>query len=938
MSKTKEKYNFSKEFIDFIVISSNGFLTHRQLDLLFNLLNSEANKYYFDRYSEANLIRIISSIIDKVTFLKECLVYNHHVEIIIAIAANSNYLTDIIVKNPEYLSQIYNPDYLKKEFSQITIGKEIKNDLSKFKTFQAKVNYLRRFKRRQILKIGVNDIWSKLKLESTIFQLSIIAKEIISALFDLCYKTILAKHNLHNISNKYSIIALGKLGGNELNYSSDVDLIIIYNKNSNIGKNRKIEYHQILTETIQLFIQTSTKITSNGYIYRIDFRLRPDGKNSPLCRTINDTIRYYETKGEDWERQMLIKMSFTGGNKKLYENFHTAIIPFVYPITFLIPPQEQIRKMKANIEKHNVIIQNVKLFEGGIRDIEFGVQTLQLLNGGAKPHLRTGSTLDAIDKLSDRNLLNPKEGKIFKNAYIFYRRIEHFLQLMNDQQTHSIPSNDALLQKLICFLNFENEFTFNKQLKFFRSGVRKIFKSITVIGKRKKNQNDDFHKINFNDEKKANRNFVYLQTGIGILNQSKFDKRTKELFREIEPVLIKYLQSSVYPDQVLDNFTKFIRIIPFPSIFFYECKNKKFFNLILKLCEFSQKSINLILISHTLTELLLNRAAFTKSFLSFYESYNFTQIQFILSTQYSLGLIKRQDISKILNVYVSFKIKNILEKTNLNYNYFIAASGSYGSNELTFTSDIDLIFVGENLSQYPSMQSDFQNILSQIQRELTPFEIDCRLRPEGINSPLVWEISEYKKYIFHRAKVWEFQALSKLNFVFGNKNLFNRLKRNLIKAESNLDGHYIRTKAKDMYRKIVIQNSRKYSDKLNIKNCNGGIKTIDYLIQFLIMENPKWYMCGMGKSVEQKMNYLIKVFNNKEKVKQLRDAYSFFREIEILLQILFEQSIPLIPSNKDKLNLIAKKLNFRSGKSFLTSLTNEIQNTQNIITTIINNE
>lgn len=104
------------------------------------------------------------------------------------------------------------------------------------------------------------------------------------------------------------------------------------------------------------------------------------------------------------------------------------------------------------------------------------------------------------------------------------------------------------------------------------------------------------------------------------------------------------------------------------------------------------------------------------------------------------------------------------------------------------------------------------------------------------------------------------------------------------------------------------------------------------------MKNPKWYMWEMGKSVEQKMNYLIKVFDDKEKIKQLKDAYSFFREVEILLQILFDQSIPLIPSNKDKLNLIAKKLNFRSGKSFLTSLSKEIQNTQNIITTTINNE
>ena len=165
----------------------------------------------------------------------------------------------------------------------------------------------------------MNDILGYADIKTTISQLSILAKTLATQLFANCYDLILSKYKIKKTNRNYTLIALGKLGGDELNYSSDIDLVLIFDKNIMIN-NRK-EYFELLTESLQLFIESSNTITENGYLYRVDFRLRPDGKSSPLCRTINDTLHYYETRGEDWERQMLIKASYVMGDKKLYQKF-----------------------------------------------------------------------------------------------------------------------------------------------------------------------------------------------------------------------------------------------------------------------------------------------------------------------------------------------------------------------------------------------------------------------------------------------------------------------------------------------------------------------------------------------------------------------------------------------------------------------------------------
>ncbi len=548
----KNSFTFSQNFINKLVEITSGSIPPGEFDKLINALQKESDKYFFNDSSEANLLRIFSAVYDKTLFISDMSRYPHHVEILTAISANSNYLTDIVVRNPEYLYQLFDQNYLTQKLNSDIIQLEIGKGLEQFRSFQAKLNYLRQIKKRYILKIGLTDILGMTNLKSTTEQLSVLAKAINAKLFDLSFDEILLKYKIKYPNSNFCLCSLGKLGGNELNYSSDVDLILFFDKNYYIKEIRK-EYHEILSETALLFIKSSTQLTDRGYIYRVDFRLRPDGKFSPLCKTLADYTRYYEIRGEDWERQMLIKLDFVCGSSKLYKQFTDFLQPYVYPASFSSSLKDQVKKMKSNIERQNKDKDDIKLFTGGIRDIEFSVQALQLLNGGKNKDLQTGNTLEAIQKLTAKNLLKEDEKKIYEESYIFYRRIEHYLQLMNDTQTHLIPSDGELLNKLSSYLGFQNPDAFKIQLEQYRTSVRNIYNDILFTGQ---TADDLSTGINFGDKQKAYKNLIYLRNGLGISDQKEFDARTINLFSKIEPVLIEYLEQSISPDRVIENFVK----------------------------------------------------------------------------------------------------------------------------------------------------------------------------------------------------------------------------------------------------------------------------------------------------------------------------------------------------------------------------------------------
>jgi glutamate-ammonia-ligase adenylyltransferase len=886
----------SKEFINKTAEFSAGNIPPETLDRFFNLIEYEILQHYFTYSSESNLLRIITGMFDKISFINECIKYPHYIEILILVSVNSNYLTDILVRNPEYFYYIINPATLEQKTESEDFRNEIRNSISQYNSFNAKVNAFRRIKRKETLRIGLSDLMKTRGFKEITLELSILAKIIIEELFELCYNEILKKYKIETLNNHYCITALGKLGGNELNYSSDVDLIIFFDDNSKINNK---EYQEILTEAIYFFIENSTSHTSSGYIYRVDLRLRPDGRNSPLCRTLYDYLIYYESKGEDWERQMLLKASFAGGSKELFNSFIKYLQPFIYPLSFSISPTKQIYKLKADIEKNLRNDENIKLSSGGIRDIEFSVQALQLINGGRFKEIRTGNTLEAIELLNKKNLLSQEETIIFKVAYLFYRNAEHFLQLMNDKQTHLIPESGELLEKLSFYLRYKSVMELKKNLTLKRSQVKKIFSSI--MGIREDKKVSILRKTKFENRNKAENDLLFLREGKGVLGIRQFDKNSIDFFQNLEPRLIKYIESSTRPDNVLQNFARIIRNISFPSLWYREFSDKIFFYSFLKLCEYSQKSIDLFAEDEELREYFISRNILDRIDIINSASYPVKKLLFVLSAQFSLGKINSLKFGNILQANIIKKIKDTsMEVIPSGTEYFISGLGSFGAGEMNFSSDIDLIFIVKELNEQPGIQKTFQNLLLKIKKILQPFEADCRLRPEGKSSQLVWDLISYEHYITNRARVWELQSLCKLKFVSGDKKLFDKFKELIVRRVTVEKSDIIRKEIDAMRRKLLPSGVMNQMNIINLKKVSGGILDIEFSIQYQMLTTPELFPKLLNSGSEKRISILF------PEEKYLKENYIFLRDLILRNQCIFSSSGYLFKED-EKENIIYRK-------------------------------
>ena len=927
--------SLSKAFIAELIELSAGRILPKVLDEYISLIEKEINRHCFTETSENNLLRIIRSQYDFTLFINESINYPYHIEILISIVSNSNYLSDIVVMNPEYFSWIANPSTLKTKLNVKEFTKELQLRMQNQKSLEAKVNTLKNIKRKEILRIGLKDIFNKEELKDTTGELSVLAIALTSTLFSVCYETVLRKYSTEKIKREYCLIALGKLGGMELNYSSDIDLMLFYDENQKLRTGKY--YSEILIEATHLFIQSATDI-KGGFLYRIDFRLRPDGKFSQLSRSLNEYLNYYESRGEDWERQMLIKTGFVGGSLSLYKKFTDYLSAFIYPATFFVSPQKQIIKMKESIERQLKDETNIKLTFGGIRDIEFSIQALQLVNGGKNKKIRTGNTLDGINELVKINLLTENEAKTFSNAYIFFRQIEHYLQLMNNRQTHEIPGEGEILEKLTLYFNFKSSKEFKETVSKSREEVRRIYNSILSEDGSSGNSSIDLSTIEFEDGNKASSDLLYLREGKGIIGTRTFDTHSIQSFLKIEKKLYEYLQTAVFPDRVLSNIVRLIRQANFPSIWYQELLDEQFFYYILKIFEFSQYSVDLLAEDKELREFTLSRKVFLKIPVNELAGHKLKFILFYLSVQTITGLQKPVAVSALLSKLIQMKIKDYVEintaKSEWNKDYFIAVLGSLGSSVITFYSDIDILFIVRNLVKYPDIEKEVQEILAGLRELLKPFTIDCRLRPEGKSSQLVWDVKDAGIYFQKRARVWEFQTLTKISFASGNKRLFNGFIKKASQAISKFKKDEIKREMIDMHKRITSQKISVSPDMIDVKKGTGGLTDIEFIILYSILSKPDLYQNSFGKSYTEQLQFVKDAGIKKSDIKILADVFEFNKSIQLFNQLLFNSSSSKILFDEKRLKAFSIVMKYENIDKFKDEMKNNILNTKKIFTKV----
>ncbi|PJA95667.1 MAG: hypothetical protein CO129_10540 [Ignavibacteriales bacterium CG_4_9_14_3_um_filter_34_10] len=896
-----------KDFPNYIAKITKGFFTDEKIDEIIGAFETASSFFYFDNEAEANLIRIINSLFDKIFFLDECSKFPSHSEILCAVASNSNYLSDIIVSSPGLLYLLIDTSFLSQSVSSREIKIQYSTITKNIKTFNSRINFLKSLQRRYILKIGINDIIFKSSVKKTTESLSTLAAVISKLLFVECSSIIGKKYSIKSFPNNYALCALGKLGGMELNYSSDIDLILFY-QNTSLGTKTKKSYHELLEETIKLFIRSMSEITEKGNLYRVDFRLRPDGSYAPLCMNVDDMINYYDIRGEDWERQMLIKLAFVAGNKNIFTYFNAFAQKYIYNLPSSISPLLSIKRMKSKIEKLYHIKGNIKTEPGGIRDIEFITQALQIINGRNNKALRKSNTLAAIQLLRKNNLLNKNESTLLTNAYIFYRHVEHFLQLMNNNQTHLLPDKHEVLAKLSLKLRFDNIEDFKNRLTYYRKNVREFFNALTNESEDKSEQELMF----FQDIQKAKNNLRYLSSGSGIIEQNAFDNFTSGKFDEISEIITRQLSHCSFPDRALDNFVKLTKTNHVISSWYSYLKNENLIRDILHVCEFSQFTIDNIWMGKELSTTTIANEFFTKQSENFKE-FNLPVFRSILAAQFALGFINADELTRAYSKFIHSKLS--LEASLLKYknDFCLISLGSLSAGEMNLFSDIDLIVVVNDFENCSKVEREIINFLKTTREKLQNTKIDLRLRPEGKNSFLVFDIKNHLKYLRSRAGIWEFQTLLKNKFLYGNHSLYNDFILGTEEIQKSIPRQRILEESRIMYDKLTSNFNIDINLGFDIKKSKGGFLTIDFLLSFLILYEKMEINYRIG--LPEKIELLCNKNNEFSDLDELTGNYSFLKNILIWQQVFFNKSNTRLLEESQN-SIFAKLLGFKDEKEF----------------------
>jgi [glutamine synthetase] adenylyltransferase / [glutamine synthetase]-adenylyl-L-tyrosine phosphorylase len=380
-------------------------------------------------------------------------------QVLIHLFGASRFLGDILAADPDFLETATAPLRVTPTREELIVLLRAK--LAKATDDAGVLRIFRRFRRRQILRIGVNDLVRDRPLEEITSDLSRVAEAAVEVAWENAVQRTAQRFgkplNSAKKACRATVLAFGKLGGSELNYSSDIDLMVVYEEDGQTDGRRPIGNDDFFSRVVSELIRLLSTHADRGPAYRVDFRLRPEGQMGPLAQSLSSTLNYYDNRGRTWERQALIKVRPIAGDLPLGTEFVDSIQPFVYKRFLSFSEINEIKAMKRKIEQkahRDGASREVKTGPGGIRDVEFTIQFLQLLNGGDLPALRRRDTLGAMQQLELAGCLTDAESRGLDDAYRFLRKVEHRLQLLFDLQTHRLPERADELRKLALRLGY----------------------------------------------------------------------------------------------------------------------------------------------------------------------------------------------------------------------------------------------------------------------------------------------------------------------------------------------------------------------------------------------------------------------------------------------------------------------------------------------------
>jgi glutamate-ammonia-ligase adenylyltransferase len=783
-----------------------------------------------------------------------------------ALFSGSQALGNLLLSHTDWLAHL-EIEHLRFPRRDRGLRKEVQDWLKELlaaKDFAAAFSRIREFKQREMLRIAARDLARLSNVPEITREISDVADVCLDTVWQICHRQLTERFGRPSHQDaggkwqatQFCVLGMGKLGGQELNYSSDVDVLFVYSDEGSVFKQpgtagvppatgrrdgggprlggsakAVISNHQFFARLAEAFIAEVSRVSPEGTLFRIDLRLRPEGDSGPLCRSLESYENYYAQWGQTWERMMLIKARCVAGNKDLAGEFLETIQTFRYPRAINPDVLHEIGAMKDRIENEVVrageLERNVKLGRGGIREIEFIAQSQQLLHAGKMPFFQGAQTLPALEKLAQYNLLAESEARALRDAYCFLRDVEHRLQMEENLQTHTIPTNRAARERLAKLMGFadaeEFETARRKNADIVRGVFDKLFRSEKSPASEEKLPGDftaaeaEWQKLlaehSFREPEKIVhllREFVEgpgyvhvssrtVELAMRLLprlltmcpNQGTVAKRGKKVRRDAQPTLSD-------PDRVVTRLDSFIAAYGARSTLFELWNsNPSIFELLILLFDRSEFLAELAIRTPDMVDELVMSGRLRQRKPSeetlrdlrhglgdadqklWLRRYHQTELMRI-GLRDILGLADPEqyltELSALADACLQYAVEVVMRKHKLKAAPFVVVGlGKLGGAEIDYGSDLDIIFVAEaaakQLPKLGQLALEVMDLVSARTELGIVFQTDARLRPDGEKGLLVNTLEAYEAYYHERAQLWEIQSITRTRAVAGNMKL-----------------------------------------------------------------------------------------------------------------------------------------------------------------------
>ncbi|HEX9931007.1 MAG TPA: hypothetical protein VGB02_20905 [Pyrinomonadaceae bacterium] len=797
---------------------------------------------------------------------------------VLALSAWSPFLATTLLQHPEYIVWLGR----NRREKQNRTPEDLLESLARFALTNSALDthtLLARFRRRELLRIYLNDIRNLVTIAETTEELSNLA--------DACLEHALrvARQELDNRfgvplesdekgkarRGEFCVVALGKLGSRELNYASDIDLLFLYSSDgmtSGTGARGSVSNREYFVKLAEKLTNIVGSQSNEGAAYRVDLRLRPHGRVGGLAISIQEAANYYKQTARDWERQVLLRSRSAAGDAPLFRRFWSEIESFVYRTDVSVEDAlaaVRLSKQKINQEQRAENGFNVKLGTGGIREIEFIAQALQLARGGSDAWLRAPHTLIALRRLADRAYLAENELAALSDAYVFLRRLEHRLQMEHGLQTHAVPDDGEKRRLIARRMNFSETESFDESLSIHTAAVNRIFEKVFRV-----------------------RNADY---GVGIENADLIAPIETQIEQIVAEAAIKTDDSEFQPQKYSEilqkavsetaNFHDELAVLRVEWRKFYE--EIRQFDAAEKLSLFESKRLQT-----ELAEAAINAAL----------------------------LISKKEMSR--------RFHSAFRSPHSALDLAVLGLGKLGSGGMDFGSDLDLILIFDdskespvdkltNAEFYAHAAEIFVSSLSSLTREGFLYRVDLRLRPDGKNGAVCSGASSFLDYVRARAAVWEWLAYVKLRAAAGNlefaRSVEENARKNIHERACEIGKTELKTETKrvrELLEREKAKNLRR--GEIDIKYGAGGLLDVYFAVRFLQLRDnvPDE---NENRSTSASLERLRAAGSlDEEDFTALTNGYDFLRRVDHALRLAAGRATRIPSSSHPLLNQVAVRL------------------------------